>query len=77
MKIRTFACIAALFFSSTLSAAPAAWYQWRSKVTSDEICAQTTPGEGWEKWRGPFKDARCSKRGTPRGHQQPWRAVSS
>lgn len=77
MKIRSLACIAALFFSGALSAAPAAWYQWQSKVTSAEICAQTSPGDGWEKWRGPFKDARCSKRGTPRGQQQPWQPVRS
>ena len=42
-------------------AAPAAWYQWRSKLEPVLVCSQTSPGEGWEKSRGPYLDARCEK----------------
>ncbi len=67
MKIRIFAAIAALCFCSALWAIPAPWYQWRSKLSGEEVCAQTMPSDGWEKARGPFKDARCLKRGVPQG----------
>jgi len=65
MKIRTLASLSALLFCTTLAAGPAAWYQWRSKLSGDEVCAQTMPDKGWEKARGPFRDASCSRRGVP------------
>lgn len=43
-------------------AAPAAWYQWRSKLNGDLVCRQTSPGPGWEKFIGPFKDVHCEYR---------------
>ena len=49
-----------LISGSTL-AAPAAWFTWRSKLDSVLVCSQTTPGEGWEKFNGPYLDARCEK----------------
>lgn len=55
-----FAAITMLMLFSTQSwAAPAAWYQWRSKLNGDLVCSQTSPGAGWEKFIGPFKDAHC------------------
>ncbi|MET3117380.1 hypothetical protein AAKU64_001596 [Undibacterium sp. GrIS 1.8] len=42
-------------------AAPADWYKWRSKIESIEICSQTSPGEGWTRAGGPFKNAQCEK----------------
>jgi hypothetical protein len=42
-------------------AAPAPWFQWRSKVDGKQFCAQTSLGHGWEKAAGPFKDSRCTK----------------
>jgi hypothetical protein len=30
-------------------AAPAPWYYWRSKVDGVRLCAQTSPGHGWER----------------------------
>ncbi len=67
MKIRTLAFISAVLFCSTPWAIPAPWYQWRSKLNGEEVCAQTMPSDGWEKARGPFKDASCLKRGVPQG----------
>lgn len=43
-------------------AAPAPWYLWRSKTDGALTCAQTSPGAGWKKAHGPFKDARCTIR---------------
>lgn len=42
-------------------AAPAAWFQWRSKLNSVLNCSQTSMGEGWEKVTGPYLDAKCRK----------------
>jgi hypothetical protein len=45
-----------------LNAAPAPWYQWRSKSTGAMACSQTPLGSGWEKFTGPYRDARCEIR---------------
>ncbi len=47
--------------SASLSGArPADWYVWQSKLDRTKtLCSQTTPGEGWEKFSGPYLDARC------------------
>ena len=42
-------------------AAPAPWFMWKSKVDGKIFCAQTSPGEGWKRVGGPFKDARCER----------------
>lgn len=55
---------AALFCVSAL-AAPAPWHLWRSKLNDDTVCAQSSPGDGWEKAAGPFRDARCTLEGMP------------
>ncbi len=47
------------------SAAPAPWHKWRSKLNGAEACAQSSPGDGWQKAGGPYKDARCSIPGVP------------
>ncbi|MFZ6774679.1 hypothetical protein ACO0LB_18405 [Undibacterium sp. SXout7W] len=49
-------------FSAASWSAPADWYKWRSKIDSVEICSQTSPGDGWERAAGPFRDPRCEKR---------------
>ncbi|MEC5385174.1 hypothetical protein VVD49_05530 [Uliginosibacterium sp. H3] len=44
-------------------AAPAPWYQWKSKLNGKIACMQTSPGDGWERDGGPkaqaYPDARC------------------
>lgn len=45
-------------------AAPAPWYQWRSKVEDTTVCSQFSPGDGWFAVRGPFQDGNCKKPGT-------------
>ena len=50
-----------LLITGSSLAAPAAWFYWRSKLDFVLVCSQTTPGDGWEKFSGPFWDARCEK----------------
>jgi hypothetical protein len=54
----------ALASPAVLNAAPAPWYQWRSKSTGNLTCSQTPLGHGWEKFSGPYRDARCEIRMT-------------
>jgi len=54
----------ALASPAVLNAAPAPWYQWRSKSTGALTCSQTPLGPGWEKFAGPYRDARCEIRKT-------------
>jgi hypothetical protein len=56
--------VATLLFLCAASALaqPAPWYKWKSKLNGKEICTQTSPGDGWERSDGPFKDGRCEKR---------------
>jgi len=48
-------------YSAQLSAGPAPWWQYRSKVDGQLACSQTPLGAGWERAAGPFKDSRCEK----------------
>jgi hypothetical protein len=59
-----FACLA-LLLCATAAAAPAAWQLWRSKSDGTTVCAQVSPGAGWERADGPYRDARCTQRGKP------------
>jgi hypothetical protein len=52
----------ALSFPGAAGAEPAPWYQWRSKATGSLVCSQTPLGAGWERFGGPYRDARCEKR---------------
>ncbi|WP_156116571.1 hypothetical protein [Massilia sp. 9096] len=52
----------ALALPAVLDAAPAPWYQWRSKIDARLVCAQTSLGPGWEQASGPYRDAHCERR---------------
>jgi hypothetical protein len=66
-SFKTFASIVLLSICAATWAAPAAWYTWRSSVNNYDICSQTSPGIGWRVVKGPFQDAHCKKKGTPKG----------
>jgi hypothetical protein len=51
----------ALALPAVPNAAPAPWYQWRSKIDGHLVCAQTPLGPGWEQASGPYRDAHCQK----------------
>lgn len=48
--------------ATVASAAPAPWYHWRSKVDGARVCAQTSPGPGWERDGGPYEGPGCQPR---------------
>ena len=52
--------VAAALFALPALAAPAPWFYWRSKVDGVRICAQTSPGIGWEEDGGPYEGPQCS-----------------
>jgi hypothetical protein len=51
--------VAALLLAGSAQAAPAPWFQWHSLVNGGRTCAQTSPGEGWARADGPYRDAQC------------------
>ncbi|MFV3411019.1 hypothetical protein ACQCLI_03600 [Pseudomonas nitroreducens] len=51
--------LAALLLSLSAQAAPMPFYRWQSKLDGAYTCQQTSPGEGWQKVSGPFRDAGC------------------
>ena len=59
MKPRAALLLCLLWFTTISQAEPAAWYIWESKLNAHRICAQISPGEGWIKRLGPFKNAQC------------------
>jgi len=56
---------ASLLVSLATLAAPAAWYKWKSKLNGEVWCTQISPGDGWIKSSGPYKDANCKVDGRP------------
>ena len=59
------ALAAALLLCGAALAAPALWYYWRSKIDGTRICAQTSPGPGWEQDSAPFEGPGCQARPRP------------
>lgn len=49
-------------FAFAVSAAPAPWYYWRSKVDGARVCAQTSPGPGWERDSAAYDGPGCKPR---------------
>lgn len=45
--------------ATVATAAMAPWYTWRSQIDNAVHCAQTSPGFGWVRDGGPYRDARC------------------
>ena len=48
--------------SPLVLAAPAPWYYWRSKVDGARVCAQTSPGHGWERDSAAYEGPGCQPR---------------
>ena len=45
-----------------VQAVPAPWYYWRSLVDGQRVCAQTSPGPGWEQDSAPHEGPGCQPR---------------
>ncbi|MCP1622671.1 hypothetical protein J2T47_001384 [Pseudomonas nitroreducens] len=56
---RTLLLAALLLASLSAEAAPMPFYRWQSKLDGAYTCQQTSPGSGWQKIGGPFRDAGC------------------
>jgi len=41
-------------------ARPAPWYWWASKLDGARVCQQTSPGSGWYRAGGPYRNGRCN-----------------
>lgn len=54
---RLFALVAALALGASAVAEPAPWYQWHSRIDGAVVCAQASPGQGWIRSNGPFRNA--------------------
>ena len=54
------AACCALLLAQLAWAAPAPWYWWRSKVDGASLCAQISPGTGWERDGGPYQGPGCA-----------------
>jgi hypothetical protein len=65
MKRKPAFALASAIFCAVALAAPAPWYLWRSKLNGKTFCTQTSPGSGWERIGGPYRDVRCEKPGVP------------
>lgn len=47
------------FSGLAAQAAPAPFYKWQSKLDGQVACMQTSPGDGWVRLDGPYRDLRC------------------
>ena len=56
---------ALLALSAPGFAAPAPFFLWQSTADDHLTCAQVSPGEGWIRFAGPFRDAGCRVIATP------------
>jgi len=61
MRPMSMLMLAMMLLVSPLLAAPAPWYKWQSKIDGKVFCAQTSPGDGWRRLSGSYKDLRCQK----------------
>ncbi|MCZ2497510.1 hypothetical protein GN316_12145 [Xylophilus sp. Kf1] len=60
--LRRLPVLACLCVATLAGAAPAPWYEWRSRSSGQDVCAQTSPGDGWSRVGGPYVDAACRRR---------------
>lgn len=54
--------VLALLTPLLVQAAPAPWYYWRSLVDGQRVCAQTSPGAGWEQDSTAYEGPGCQPR---------------
>lgn len=52
------AALGALLITSA-HAGNAPWYRWESRLDGNIVCAQVSPGDGWKRIAGPYRDAAC------------------
>ncbi len=65
MKQKVAAIIVLASMAIAAFASEASWYKWKSRVDGSVVCMQVSPGPVWVRFRGPYKDAQCTKPGDP------------
>lgn len=65
MKQKVAAVILLASVAIAAFASEASWYKWKSRVDGSIVCMQFSPGKYWFAYRGPYKDAQCTKLGNP------------
>ncbi|NMG70118.1 hypothetical protein [Parazoarcus communis] len=63
--------LALLALATKLYPAPAPWYWWHSRIDGQGHCAQISPGPGWIRGAGPFRDLRCTQAADARRQTSP------
>ena len=59
---RSLVALALMLLTPLVQAAPAPWYYWRSLVDGQRVCAQTSPGPGWEQYSAAYEGPGCQPR---------------
>lgn len=58
--------LALAIFCTAAFASEAPWYKWMNLADRTIMCAQTSPGDTWVRYQGPYAESRCSRPGNPR-----------
>ena len=62
LRLFVLALVLLVPLSAQVKAAPAPWYYWRSLVDGQRVCAQTSPGQGWEQDSAAYEGPGCQPR---------------
>lgn len=54
--------LVASLLAASAQAGPAPWYYWRSLVDGTRVCAQASPGPGWERDSAAHEGPGCQPR---------------
>lgn len=65
MKSRFAALVILALICAAALASGAPWYKWISKMDRTILCAQTSPGDFWVMYQGPYMESQCRKPGNP------------
>jgi len=66
MKTGCMLLVVITMLCSAAYASEAPWYKWINLTDRTILCAQTSPGATWARYRGPYTESRCNKPGYPR-----------
>jgi hypothetical protein len=62
-RLAALVLLALICVAAFASGAP--WYKWQNRIDRTILCAQTSPGDIWDKYDGPYMESRCKKQGNP------------
>ena len=62
-KFATLVILVLICGAAFASGAP--WYRWMNKIDRTTLCLQTSPGNAWFIYKGPYMESQCRKPGSP------------